>query len=257
MSDIRGAFLDAHEKFLTSHSHHGTVSEIYQTVSGEIIMLYVSIILFIAGIALIVYSFLSRSSSSAKIVPMEGVVQPDANRGAASAATRKSGEQQVAPQEDRNKTPDESPETPRATEKPSAPQSPERKTESSPGKQAPAPPAPAKEEKDMAVLYHDASGIVDYEGGTSIIDPSFKKYSKLKRIGSGHVSVVGDGINFQMRKKLYRFEFYLLDKMVQGENYLALFLKGSTEPRLFIFKRGSGIEKKLAREYAAYRKKQI
>jgi hypothetical protein len=79
----------------------------------------------------------------------------------------------------------------------------------------------------------------------------------LKRVGSGHVSVVNDGIHFQLRKKLYRFEFYLVDKMVQGENYLALFLKGSSEARLFIFKRGSGIEKRLAREYAAYRKTKL
>ncbi len=220
-------------------------------------MLYASVFLFVVGIVLIVYSFLARSSTSAKIVPMEGVVNPDANRGAAPAATKKSGEQQIAPQEDVKKTADESPGAPHVAEKPSVSHSPERITESGPGKQASASPSPENEEKDTAVLYHDASGVVDYEGGVSVIDPSFKKYSKLKRIGSGHVSVVGDGINFQLRKKLFRFEFYLLDKMVQGENYLALFLKGSNEPRLFIFKRGSGIEKKLAREYAAYRKKQI
>lgn len=220
-------------------------------------MLYASIFLFIAGITLIVYSFLSRSSSSAKSVPMEGVVQPETVRGIASAGMKKSEPEPIPPQEERKKTPNRSLEAACAAEKSSAPGGTERKAESVPHKQAPAASTPAKEERDAAVLYHDASGVVDYEGGASVIDPSFKKYSKLKRIGSGHVSVVGEGINFQMRKKLYRFEFYLINKMVQGENYLALFLKGSDEARLFIFKRGSGIEKKLAREYAAFRKKQI
>lgn len=220
-------------------------------------MLYASIFLFIAGIALIVYSFLSRSSSSFRTMPMEGVKQPRTDRGAVSAEIKKSEEEQVPPQEDRKKTADGSAEAPCAVEKSAVPQGTVRKAESVPDKQAPITPASAREEKNMAVLYLDASGVVDYEGGVSVIDPSFKKYSKLKRIGSGHVSVAGDGINFQLRKKLYRFEFYLLDKIVQGENYLTLFLKGSNEPRLFIFKRGSGIEKKLAQEYAAYRKKKI
>lgn len=112
-------------------------------------------------------------------------------------------------------------------------------------------------EKFLAVLYYDSTGIVDYESGQSNIDPTFKKYSKLKRIGSGHISVVGDAIHFQMRKKLFRFEFYLIEKIVQGENYLAIFLKGSNEIRLFIFKRQSGLEKNIVREFEAYRRKKI
>lgn len=223
-------------------------------------MLYVSIFLFIAGIALIVYSFLSSSSPSAHGVPMESVVKPEAERRAAPAVEKKSEPEAVSPAilpvEEKKKSPDAAPAV-ATVGKSSGTRTVEQKSEISPHTPQPAVGRAESEEKDAAVLYHDASGVVDYEGGASVIDPSFKKYSKLKRIGSGRVSVVGDGINFQLRKKLYRFEFQLIDKMVQGDNYLALFLKGNNEARLFIFKRGSGIEKKLAREYAAYRKKQI
>ncbi len=220
-------------------------------------MLYASIFLFIAGIALIVYSFLSRSSSVAKNVPMEVGVPPATDRGFASTATKKSEPAQILPNEKTQNMQNEHSKSVSDEGKSSLPPVTKPEAESVSHTQKPVVQASAEDERDSAALYHDASGVVDYEGGVSVIDPSFKKYSKLKRIGSGHVSVVGEGINFQLRKKLYRFEFYLVDRMVQGENYLALFLKGSDEARLFIFKRGSGIEKKLAREYAAYRKKQI
>ncbi|MCX7678207.1 MAG: hypothetical protein N2316_03220 [Spirochaetes bacterium] len=111
--------------------------------------------------------------------------------------------------------------------------------------------------KFSAVLYYDSSGVVDYESGKSSIDPTFKKYSKLKRIGSGYVSVFSDAIHFQMRKKLFRFEFYLIEKIVQGDNYVAIFLKGSDEVRLFIFKRGSNVEKNIAREFVEYKKRKM
>ena len=113
------------------------------------------------------------------------------------------------------------------------------------------------EEKDIAVLYADASGVVDYESGANTIDPTFKKYSKLRRIGKGKVGIIKDGLNFQLRKKLFRFDFYRIQRMVTGKNYLALFLKGSEEVRLMIFEGDGTSLRRIINEFNAFRKRSM
>jgi hypothetical protein len=232
------------------------------------IMLYASIFLVVVGIVLIVYSFVTKAASSTKGVAQEAIIQPvsprfDGDAPSPDTNTKVERKADAGSSSQKKQTiagVDKIADGAVHDEKPVAPTRVERveqKAETAARKKEQSPSQEAHEGRDTAVLYVDASGVVDYEGGQSVIDPSFKKYAKLKRVGSGHVSVVNDGIHFQLRKKLYRFEFYLVDKMVQGENYLALFLKNSSEARLFIFKRGSGIEKRLAREYAAYRKTKL
>jgi hypothetical protein len=136
-----------------------------------------------------------------------------------------------------------------------APAARQERTKASPAVTSPQVPASdGTGDADTAVLYNDASGVVDYESRENVIDPSFKKYSKLRRIGRGHVGIVKDGINFQLRKKLYRFEFYRIEKMLPGKNYIALFIKGSGEAKLLIFDRESGMERRLLNEFKAYRK---
>ncbi len=91
-----------------------------------------------------------------------------------------------------------------------------------------------REAQDM-VLYEDSSSIIDYETGANTIDPSLVEYKKMKRIGKGSIEVVKDGINIIIGKSFYRFDFYKIDRVKMGANYIALFLKGSGVVRLLIF----------------------
>jgi hypothetical protein len=47
--------------------------------------------------------------------------------------------------------------------------------------------------------------------------------------------VVKDGINFHLGKSFYRFDFYKVERAKTGANFIALYLKGSTVVRLFLF----------------------
>ncbi|MCU0845206.1 MAG: hypothetical protein MUC76_09805 [Spirochaetes bacterium] len=85
-----------------------------------------------------------------------------------------------------------------------------------------------------AVLYEDASGLVDYEGGESSIDPSLEAYNNLKRVGSGAVEIASEGLIIRLGKATHRFDFYKVKDYRIGDNYIALYLKGSRAVRLFL-----------------------
>ncbi|HSV95531.1 MAG TPA: hypothetical protein VLM75_01210 [Spirochaetota bacterium] len=85
-----------------------------------------------------------------------------------------------------------------------------------------------------AVLFEDASGLVDYEGGESSIDPSLQAYNNLKRVGSGDVEIASEGLIIRMGRATHRFDFYKVQDYRVGDNYIALYLKGSRAVRLFL-----------------------
>ncbi|MDY6967392.1 MAG: hypothetical protein SVR08_01875 [Spirochaetota bacterium] len=86
-----------------------------------------------------------------------------------------------------------------------------------------------------AVLYEDSSNLIDYNEKNIIIDTEKSQYKNINRIGKGKVSIKGNGINFNIDKKFFHFDFHRIEDIKNGENYKALFLKGSDIVRLFIF----------------------
>ncbi len=86
-----------------------------------------------------------------------------------------------------------------------------------------------------AVLYEDSSNAVDYKSGSSAIDPTLSAYKSLKRMGRGSIEAVRGGINLHIGKTFFRFDFYRLEDVKVGENYIALFMKGSSVVRLILF----------------------
>ncbi len=85
-----------------------------------------------------------------------------------------------------------------------------------------------------AVLYEDASGLVDYEGGESSIDPTLEAYSRLKRIGEGEVQIAAEGLIVRAGRATHRFDFYKIRDYKLGDNYIALYLRNSRAVRLFL-----------------------
>ncbi len=238
-------------------------------------MLYASIFLVTAGIVLIAYSFVVRGrqvlpeESTLAVPPAEKekdavrtATPPETGRNAVAvrAMTVSDAVQPVEKAEKNNDSSQRPAETPgpvnsskQASKGPNTTAKTDAAEKSSSVQAKPV----SIEVNDSAVLYCDASGVVDYEGKENVIDPTFKKYSKLKRIGKGTVSVIKDGINFKLKKKLYRFEFYRIGKMLSGKNYLALFIRGSEEVRLLIFDRGSDLDRRIIHEYKSYKKKAL
>ncbi|MDY6935645.1 MAG: hypothetical protein SVZ03_15665 [Spirochaetota bacterium] len=94
------------------------------------------------------------------------------------------------------------------------------------------------EDGSQAYLYEDTSNVLDYENNISIIDPTLNEYSKLRRIGKGRIEIKGDGINFFIDKKFFRFDFHQIEDIKSGDSFIALFIKGSEVVRLFLFEEG-------------------
>jgi len=91
-----------------------------------------------------------------------------------------------------------------------------------------------------AVLFDDSSNVIDYDSSTGIIDPSLEKYKSIKRIGSGTFSVEKEGVSFYVDTKLHRLDFYKINRIKTGDNYLALFTGGGSV-KLFLFANNSQI----------------
>lgn len=86
-----------------------------------------------------------------------------------------------------------------------------------------------------AVLFEDASGLINYEDGSPIIDSSLDGYRKLKRVGAGRVELASEGINFHAGKSFFRYDFRKVETLKIGRNYFVLFIQGSPAARLFLF----------------------
>jgi hypothetical protein len=112
----------------------------------------------------------------------------------------------------------------------------------------------AEGDKTTVILYDDKSRIIDYDNSGNVIDPTLEEYKKLKRIGRGTIEMVKDGINFHLKKKLYRFDYYRIEKMNMGKNFLSVNIKGGDVTRLFIFENKSPLISDIFMGYNSYRK---
>lgn len=113
-------------------------------------------------------------------------------------------------------------------------------------------PVPGEQIELQAVLFEDSSNVIDYSNESGTIDPSLQGYRKIKRIGSGTLSVGKGGVTFFMGKKLYRYDFHRVRDLKQGSRHVALFLQGSKAVKLFIVEPGSGIISAVNDAYREY-----
>lgn len=105
-----------------------------------------------------------------------------------------------------------------------------------------------------AVLYEDSSSVIDYSTAAGSIDPSLAEYRKIRRIGKGKLLVENGGINFYIDKKFYRFDFHKIHEIKTGDNYCALFMKGSETIKLFVFLKRSDFIAAVDRQYRDFLK---
>ncbi|HON77281.1 MAG TPA: hypothetical protein PK544_02225 [Spirochaetota bacterium] len=108
----------------------------------------------------------------------------------------------------------------------------------------------------VAVLFNDHSGELEYDGSDNNIDPTFGKYSSLKRVGRGSIEIVKDGINFKRLKNLYRFDFHRIRDIQGGDRFIAVYLKGSDIIRLFLFENENDYGVKIIRDYKRFSRKE-
>jgi hypothetical protein len=112
-----------------------------------------------------------------------------------------------------------------------------------------------RDDNVYAVLFNDYSGDLEYDGSDNCIDPTFGKYSALKRVGRGSIEVIKDGINFKLLKNLYRFDFHRIRDIQSGDNYVAVVLKGSDIIRLFLIENDNDFCVKIIRDYKNFCRK--
>ncbi len=104
------------------------------------------------------------------------------------------------------------------------------------------------------VLFDDRSSVIDYRSGTGNIDPSLKEYKNIKRMGNGRFLLDREGINFYMENKQFRFDFYRINEMVSGNNYIAAFIKGSQGVKLFVVENENELIDRVQRKFHEYNK---
>jgi hypothetical protein len=61
-----------------------------------------------------------------------------------------------------------------------------------------------------------------------------------------------EGINFYMEKKQFRFDFYRINEMVSGNNYIAAFIKGSDAVKLFVVENETELIDRVQRKFHEY-----
>ncbi len=105
-----------------------------------------------------------------------------------------------------------------------------------------------------AILFDDASGVIDYESGEAIIDPTSQGYNKISRVGRGVIMPDDDGVTFNMNGEIFRFDFRRLYNLWSGNNYVALPMDNSSSVKLFIFDGFGNPEKILEKSFAEFKK---
>ncbi len=102
------------------------------------------------------------------------------------------------------------------------------------------------------ILFDDRSSVIDYRNGFGNIDPSLKEYKNIKRMGNGRFLLDREGINFYMKKKQFRFDFYRINEIVTGSNYIAAFVKGSEAVKLFVVENETELIDRVQRKFLEY-----
>jgi hypothetical protein len=89
-----------------------------------------------------------------------------------------------------------------------------------------------------AVFFEDGSQLIDYSRQSGVIDPSFREYKKIRRIGSGILVVGNDSLRFQSGKKVYHFDYQKVSELKAGNNFIAALIQGSGTVKLFVIDGG-------------------
>jgi len=97
------------------------------------------------------------------------------------------------------------------------------------------------------VIYNDESGITIEHG---VIDPSTLK--NLSREGRGTADVTSDAVTVRIEKKLFRFDYYRLDRVTGQKDCVVLSVKGAKSAFIMISE-NSGFFDKVFSEFSRFR----
>lgn len=106
---------------------------------------------------------------------------------------------------------------------------------------------PASGEMYEVVVYNDESGITVDHGE---IDPSTLK--NLSREGRGTADVTSDAVTVRIEKKLFRFDYYRLDRVSGQNDCVVLSVKGARSAFIMISEQ-SGFYDKVFSEFSRFR----
>ncbi len=112
-------------------------------------------------------------------------------------------------------------------------------------------PASGEEYPDSAgaVLYEDASRLVDYSREKGIIDPDIQHYREIRRIDEGNLVLENEGLSFHCGRKFFRFDFIKVEKIFFSRNSIAVIYGAGSPVRLFILREGIPLLEKARSAY--------
>jgi len=198
-------------------------------------MIYISILLVIAGIILLVYSIFSASDATGSSPPFLGkaTAAPSVKKDAGGKGPDAADPEVIIPVNEVKKVYDESHDRSTIIQ-------PGDNDISSQGKDVDARDGDGNRhghsfnEVSGVVFFEDSSSVIDYDRSSGSIDPSLEEYGKIRRIGEGRLTVEGEGLNFYIGRKFYRYDFHIIREIKTGENFMAVFISGSDSVKLFL-----------------------
>jgi hypothetical protein len=103
-----------------------------------------------------------------------------------------------------------------------------------------------------SVFFEDSSSLIDYGRESGTIDPSFKEYKKISRVGSGVLKAEKDNLNFHTGRKVYHYDFKKISDLKTGKNFIAAKIQGSTIVKLFIIQSNTHQIRDVSDKYRAF-----
>lgn len=103
-----------------------------------------------------------------------------------------------------------------------------------------------------SVFFEDSSSLIDYGRETGTIDPSFKEYKKISRVGSGVLKAEKDNLNFHAGRKVYHYDFKKISDLKTGKNFIAAKIQGSSIVKLFIIQSNTHQIRDVSEKYRAF-----
>jgi|GEM_PF-2329968 len=100
-----------------------------------------------------------------------------------------------------------------------------------------------------AVLYEDASRLVDYSREKGIIDPDIEHYREIRRINEGNLVLENEGLSFHCGRKFFRFDFIKVEKIFFSLNSIAVIYGAGSPVRLFLLREGTLLLEKARNAY--------
>ncbi|MDA3899284.1 MAG: hypothetical protein PF637_02060 [Spirochaetes bacterium] len=117
---------------------------------------------------------------------------------------------------------------------------------------SPEPPDTIMQGELVAVLYEDKDSSVSFSGDSDTLFPD--KFQKLKRVGSGALTLSSDSMSLRFDKTMYRFDFNRLKEIRGDKSGVLLFPDNISYPLLVVAPEVDDFSQRVLAAYNGFKK---